>query len=262
MRRPSACSRYNAMGEPCKNATEHLDGWCREPGCDGFVRSTPASAPFTHSNRVSFHKTGEGSQRASTDESSSGVIQQNRRVAFRATDLYKAHHGGSTADAVGALVMIADRCERGDWDALKRRSGEFTVFSGDGYSITIAPNGAIVGYAAVHRDRTWHQVRAGIRSRVSKKRTKASNVHRSTTASGVALADALARWELGDVFTGKVVSIVNFGCFIEVDGVNGLLHRSELVDLETWPQVGEDIRVAVTRVDLEMLRVAFRPAAE
>jgi len=41
----SRCTRYSAEGVACTNVTPMADGWCREPGCDGFTRPSSAEAP-------------------------------------------------------------------------------------------------------------------------------------------------------------------------------------------------------------------------
>ncbi|HZD56904.1 MAG TPA: S1 RNA-binding domain-containing protein, partial [Anaerolineales bacterium] len=68
--------------------------------------------------------------------------------------------------------------------------------------------------------------------------------------------------EKGQVLTGKVVNIVNFGAFIDLDGVDGLVHISELA----WERVGhpsevvnlgDEIEVEVMDVDAERERVSL-----
>jgi small subunit ribosomal protein S1 len=66
----------------------------------------------------------------------------------------------------------------------------------------------------------------------------------------------------GEVRTGSVSSIVNFGAFVDLGGVDGLVHVSEL----SWKHVdhpsevvdvGEEVRVEVLDVDLERERVSL-----
>lgn len=72
----------------------------------------------------------------------------------------------------------------------------------------------------------------------------------------------LEELEEGQVLTGKVVNIVNFGAFIDLDGVDGLVHVSEL----DWERVdhpsdvldvGEEIEVEVIDVDVERERISL-----
>ena len=66
----------------------------------------------------------------------------------------------------------------------------------------------------------------------------------------------------GEVRTGTVSSIVNFGAFVDLGGVDGLVHVSEL----SWKhvdhpsevvEVGKDVQVEVLDVDLERERVSL-----
>jgi small subunit ribosomal protein S1 len=66
----------------------------------------------------------------------------------------------------------------------------------------------------------------------------------------------------GDRRTGRVSSIVNFGAFVDLGGVDGLVHVSEL----SWRhvehpsevvQVGDEVEVEVLDVDLERERVSL-----
>ncbi len=72
----------------------------------------------------------------------------------------------------------------------------------------------------------------------------------------------LTSLEKGEVRTGTVSSIVNFGAFIDLGGVDGLVHVSEL----SWKhvdhpsevvEVGQEVRVEVLDVDLERERVSL-----
>jgi small subunit ribosomal protein S1 len=66
----------------------------------------------------------------------------------------------------------------------------------------------------------------------------------------------------GEIRTGTVSSIVNFGAFVDLGGVDGLVHVSEL----SWKHVdhpsevvdvGQEVRVEVLDVDLERERVSL-----
>jgi small subunit ribosomal protein S1 len=72
----------------------------------------------------------------------------------------------------------------------------------------------------------------------------------------------LQELQKGQVLTGKVVNIVNFGAFVDLDGVDGLVHISELA----WERVGhpsevvkvgDEIEVEVMDVDIERERVSL-----
>ena len=61
--------------------------------------------------------------------------------------------------------------------------------------------------------------------------------------------------KVGDIFTGKVVRILNFGAFVEImPGVDGMVHISELADrrvpsVEDVVKIGESIKVVVIGVE-------------
>lgn len=72
----------------------------------------------------------------------------------------------------------------------------------------------------------------------------------------------LEELEKGRVLKGKVVNIVDFGAFIDLDGIDGLIHISELA----WERVdhpskllsvGDQIEVEVMNVDVERERVSL-----
>ncbi|MFF2780906.1 SAV_2336 N-terminal domain-related protein [Streptomyces sp. NPDC058052] len=72
----------------------------------------------------------------------------------------------------------------------------------------------------------------------------------------------LSTLETGEMRTGVVSSIVNFGAFVDVGGLDGLVHISEL----SWAHldhpseavtIGQEVTVQVLEVDLELQRVTL-----
>lgn len=72
--------------------------------------------------------------------------------------------------------------------------------------------------------------------------------------------ERLQSLEVGEVITGKVVNVVDFGLFVDLGGIDGLVHLSEL----DWQNVqhpskvakmGDEIEVKVIGVDIERQRV-------
>lgn len=66
----------------------------------------------------------------------------------------------------------------------------------------------------------------------------------------------------GDVRTGRVTSLADFGAFVDIGGVDGLIHLSELA----WTRishprevlrVGDEVKVYILSVDLDQQRVAL-----
>lgn len=72
----------------------------------------------------------------------------------------------------------------------------------------------------------------------------------------------LAELSEGEVRTGRVTSLANFGAFVDIGGIDGLIHLSELA----WTHVshpnevlnvGDEIEVYIFNVDFEQKRVAL-----
>ncbi|MGE5528225.1 MAG: 30S ribosomal protein S1 [Patescibacteria group bacterium] len=75
-------------------------------------------------------------------------------------------------------------------------------------------------------------------------------------------AEAFARIKEGDVLPGRVARLAGFGAFIDLGGVEGLLHVSEIA----WERVnnpadrlavGEELKVQVIKVDPEAKRISL-----
>jgi small subunit ribosomal protein S1 len=72
----------------------------------------------------------------------------------------------------------------------------------------------------------------------------------------------LAELKVGDVRTGEVISLCDFGAFVDLGGADGLVHLSEL----SWRrvnhpsevlQVGDEVKVSVLNVDRERKRIGL-----
>ncbi len=75
-------------------------------------------------------------------------------------------------------------------------------------------------------------------------------------------AEILSTLSVGDVFDGRVVNLANFGAFVDIGGIEGLVHLSEL----SWKrvskpsdvlQVGDQVKVSVLKIDNERQRIAL-----
>jgi small subunit ribosomal protein S1 len=85
--------------------------------------------------------------------------------------------------------------------------------------------------------------------------------------SGRAAEDAyreqrLLELEAGEIITGTVSNVVDFGVFVNLDGVDGLIHRSQL----SWDKVdhpsdvlqpGDEVEVLIKDVDIERERISL-----
>ncbi len=72
----------------------------------------------------------------------------------------------------------------------------------------------------------------------------------------------LGRLQPGQVVEGKISNIVDFGAFVDLDGIDGLIHISEL----SWShvnhpseviEIGETVRVKVLDIDRERQRISL-----
>lgn len=75
-------------------------------------------------------------------------------------------------------------------------------------------------------------------------------------------AELLAKLEEGNILKGRVINLADFGAFIDVGGVEGLVHLSEL----SWKrvnspadilEVGDEVEVYVLNIDKERERLAL-----
>ncbi|CTP07895.1 30S ribosomal protein S1 [Streptococcus pneumoniae] len=81
-------------------------------------------------------------------------------------------------------------------------------------------------------------------------------------ATAAARAEVFGKLAVGDVVTGKVARITNFGAFIDLGGVDGLVHLTELshernVSPKSVVTVGEEIEVKILDLNEEEGRVSL-----
>lgn len=74
--------------------------------------------------------------------------------------------------------------------------------------------------------------------------------------------EVLSRLKVGQVLKGKVKSLVDYGAFVEVQGVTGLVHLSEIAwkrvsDPSEFLEVGQEVEVKVVQIDLEKERLSL-----
>lgn len=80
--------------------------------------------------------------------------------------------------------------------------------------------------------------------------------------SAAARQEAFSKLEVGSVVTGKVARLTNFGVFVELGGVDGLIHITELshernASPKSVVTVGEDVDVKILGIDEEAGRVSL-----
>ena len=81
-------------------------------------------------------------------------------------------------------------------------------------------------------------------------------------ASAAARAEVFGKLNVGDVVTGKVARITSFGAFIDLGGVDGLVHLTELshernVSPKSVVTVGEEVEVKILDLNEEEGRVSL-----
>ena len=81
-------------------------------------------------------------------------------------------------------------------------------------------------------------------------------------AQSTSRKERLQELQVGDIVTGTVANVVDFGAFVNLGGVDGLIHKSRL----SWDHVnnpreilqpGEEVKVVINEVDIENERVSL-----
>jgi hypothetical protein len=190
MSRVKPCTRFRENGSACTNETDYADGWCRQQDCPGFPRPDPAQAPMSngapHGTAKHVRQTGALPTGDVTVEDVATV-----HITTRALDNFQLHHGGGEREAeVQLRTMLEDFLLK---SARSVSKGGYLKLSREGYELILSPGrDTMTGYSTVHRERTWEQVKAGVKSRFK-------NRGKARTASGPKPE------------TGPVVELSNFG---------------------------------------------------
>merc|ERR1719324_1550068 len=76
------------------------------------------------------------------------------------------------------------------------------------------------------------------------------------------MASTLADLKVGDVVHGYIQNVTTFGAFVDLNGVNGLLHISQISNdrintIEGIFQIGEPIKCMVLAIDREKSRISL-----
>ncbi len=74
--------------------------------------------------------------------------------------------------------------------------------------------------------------------------------------------ELLATLKEGDIIKGRVRSFASFGVFVDLDGVDGLIHRSEIswdrtVNPQEVLQIGQEVETVVVKVDRKARRIGL-----
>lgn len=77
----------------------------------------------------------------------------------------------------------------------------------------------------------------------------------------------LASLKVGDVVEGIVTGVIDFGAFVNVDGIEGLVHISEISwerveDPKKYVKVGENIKAKIIAIDKDRLSLSIKQMSE
>ena len=81
-----------------------------------------------------------------------------------------------------------------------------------------------------------------------------------------ARSERLKELEAGEIVTGRVVNLTNFGAFVDIGGVDGMIHISNIDHRHVGHpgdvlSVGEEIEVRIDSIDVERERIALNRKA-
>jgi small subunit ribosomal protein S1 len=76
-----------------------------------------------------------------------------------------------------------------------------------------------------------------------------------------------AKLKVSDVVEGVVTGVIDFGAFVNVDGIEGLIHISEISwerveDPRTYVKVGENIKAKIIAIDKDRLSLSLKQMSE
>ena len=81
------------------------------------------------------------------------------------------------------------------------------------------------------------------------------------------LAERFAELTVGDIVKGVVTGVVDFGAFVNVDGVEGLIHISEISwervnNPSDYVKIGEAVEAKIIAIDKERLSLSIKQLSE
>jgi hypothetical protein len=201
------------------------------------------------------------------DEAYAAFVTRNARESFVGA------HGGTFAEAEAELrSMLEDFLLLRAW----RREEDRWILSHDGFVLGLSGDGAVIGYSTAHRERSWSQVKAGVRSRVSTPRNGRNHKNHkvSRELEGAVVDEASLRAIDPASMTTNSYALKNFRR-AQRDGVGQLtrdstfqdvlaadLRASQAVLIEvagrpTWVVYGPDIRWTIRADGKALLGTAY-----
>ncbi len=81
------------------------------------------------------------------------------------------------------------------------------------------------------------------------------------------MADRFAKLKVGDSVEGMVTGVIDFGAFVNVDGIEGLIHISEISwerveDPRKYVTVGDKVKAKIISIDKERLSLSLKQLIE
>lgn len=81
------------------------------------------------------------------------------------------------------------------------------------------------------------------------------------------MASRLEKLKVGDVVEGVVTGVIDFGAFVNVDGIEGLVHISEISwerveDPKKYVKVGDTIKAKIIAIDKDRLSLSIKQMSE
>ncbi|HET9850229.1 MAG TPA: S1 RNA-binding domain-containing protein [Candidatus Saccharimonadales bacterium] len=81
------------------------------------------------------------------------------------------------------------------------------------------------------------------------------------------MASRLAELKVGDVVEGVVTGVIDFGAFVNVDGIEGLVHISEISwerveDPRKYVKVGETVKAKIISIDKDRLSLSIKQMSD
>ncbi len=81
------------------------------------------------------------------------------------------------------------------------------------------------------------------------------------------MQDRLTKLKVGDVVEGLVTGVIDFGAFINVDGIEGLVHISEISwerveDPKQYVKVGEKVKAKIIAIDKDRLSLSIKQMSD
>ena len=81
------------------------------------------------------------------------------------------------------------------------------------------------------------------------------------------LAERFEKLKVGDIVEGVVTGVVDFGVFINVDGIEGLVHISEISwervnNPSDYVKVGDEVKAKIIAIDKERLSLSMKQLSE